>query len=59
MLYTKNIPTRDKDPLLSAKNIVKIILREIGINSDISREKNDSPHYHPKKQANIALKTAD
>jgi phenylalanyl-tRNA synthetase beta subunit len=59
MLYTKNIPTRDKDPLLSAKNIVKTLLKEIGINSDVSREKNDSIHYHPKKQANIELKTTD
>lgn len=59
MLYTKNITTWDQDPLLIGKNIIKLLLKNLWIMSDISRNKTDSASYHPNKQANIELNMSD
>lgn len=55
MLYTKDISSREHDPLLAGKQIVQTLLKELGISSAISWDITNSPNYHPKKQANIEL----
>lgn len=59
VLYTKSIPTRDKDPFLKAKTIVETLIKEIWISATIVWDVSDSPSYHPKKQVNIAIHTKD
>lgn len=55
MLYTKDVSSWHKDPLLAAKEMVKIILKNIGIETECSWEKSESTNFHPKKQAYIVL----
>ena len=54
MLYQKNIPQRDKDPILAAKNIVRTIAKELELGK-VDFEKTNKARFHPKKQATIQL----
>lgn len=54
MLYQKNIDQWDKDPLLEAKNIVRMIAKELEL-GNVLFEKTNLAQFHPKKQANIHL----
>jgi len=55
MIYAKDASSRNKDPILAAKNMIQTLLRNIGIDAELSYEKTDSANYHPKKQAKIQL----
>ncbi|MFA7298777.1 MAG: phenylalanine--tRNA ligase subunit beta [Candidatus Absconditabacterales bacterium] len=54
MLYQKNIDQWNKDPILEAKEIVKVIAKELKLGK-ILFEKTALAHYHPKKQATIKI----
>jgi len=54
MLYQKNIDQWNKDPILKAKEIVKIIAKELELGK-VSFEKTTLAQYHPKKQAEIKI----
>lgn len=54
MLYQKNIDQWNKDPILEAKEIVKIIAKELELGKVVF-EKTALTHYHPKKQAIIKI----
>jgi hypothetical protein len=55
MMYIKNISSRDKDPLLYAKNILSQLITHLGIDTPLCLEKTDEASYHPKKQAIIRI----
>lgn len=54
MIYQKNIDQWDKDPILEAKRIVKILAKELELGK-IDFEKTTRPSFHPKKQAVIKV----
>ena len=54
MVYQKNISQRDKDPILDAKAIVRMIAKELELGK-VHFEKTDKSQFHPKKQAIIKV----
>ena len=54
MLYQKNVDQWNKDPILEAKNIVRILAKELELGT-VSFEKSAFSQYHPKKQALIKI----
>ena len=54
MLYQKNVDQWNKDPVLEAKNIVKILAKELELGK-VHFEKSAFSQYHPKKQALIKI----
>lgn len=59
MMYQKDIKSWEKDPILSAKSLVNILLKEVGLSGDVHFEKTEHQSYHPKKQANIVLNSSN
>ncbi len=59
ILYKKTIGSREQDTLLEGKNIVKTILKDLGITTEIIWTKSNGDKYHPKKQANIEVQTKE
>jgi hypothetical protein len=53
MLYQKDIKKWSDDPILAAKEMMKIILKDIGLTENLNIEKTSLPIFHPKKQANL------
>lgn len=54
MLYQKNVDQWNKDPILEAKNIVRMLAKELKLGT-VNFEKSVFPQYHPKKQALIKI----
>jgi len=54
MLYQKNIDQWNKDPILEAKHIVRILAKELEL-GNVVFEKSSTPQFHPKKQATIKI----
>lgn len=54
MLYQKNIEQWNKDPILEAKNIAKVLAKELGLGK-LNFEKTSLSQFHPKKQAHIKM----
>ena len=54
MLYQKAIDQWNKDPILTAKEIVKVIAKELKLGS-VHFESSALAQFHPKKQATIKL----
>jgi len=53
MLYHKDMSKREKDPILLAKNMIRTILKELGLTGTLKFESRKNSAYHPKKQAEI------
>lgn len=54
MLYQKNIDQWNKDPILEAKNIVRMLAKELEL-PKVTFEKTSISQFHPKKQAVVKL----
>ena len=54
MLYQKNIEQWDKDPILEAKHIVRMIVQELELGT-VDFEKTTNAQFHPKKQAKVII----
>lgn len=54
MLYQKNIDQWNKDPILEAKNIVRMLAKELEL-AKVTFEKTSISQFHPKKQAVVKL----
>jgi hypothetical protein len=55
IIYQKNIKTWDADPLLAAKDMVRVICKQLELDQEVVFEKTENANFHPKKQANISL----
>ncbi len=58
MLYQKSLAAWDQDPLLEAKNMVKSLCKEFGIQGEIIFAATGLNYFHPKKQAKIVVNIA-
>jgi phenylalanyl-tRNA synthetase beta subunit len=55
MTYQKDISSWDHDPFLTAKSMVRDILRLIGLTQDIDFSPTETNIFHPKKQLTISI----
>jgi len=53
LIYKKDISKRNNDPILEAKEIVRVIAKEVWLTGKLEFKKTEHKSYHPKKQAEI------
>ena len=55
MSYQKSIQDWSQDPLLDAKNMIKVILKKNNITSKMMLTNSEETGFHPKKQAKVIV----